>query len=274
MDALFLKITVGLYLVGALAHLVYLFFLKETVVRTATVLMGGGFLFHTAALISRYVETGYMPVTNLFESVSFFSWALMACYFIILFRVKALVLGSFVAPLAAILILFALFNIKEIKPIPPILESYWFPVHVVFSFFGFAIFALAFCGAILYLIQEDRIKSKRGGRGISRGLPSLEVLDHLNYLCLSIGFPLLTLGIITGAIWASYAWGSYWSWDPKQTWSFITWLIYAALLHQRLNAGWRGRKAAKIAILGFLVVLVTFLGINFIAPGKHDFTAW
>jgi cytochrome c-type biogenesis protein CcsB len=273
MNVLFMKITVGLYLLGAIAHLVYLFLLKRSVVRTATVFMGGGFLFHTASLISRYVEAGYTPVTNMFEAVSFFSWSLMACYFIVLFRIKSLVLGSFVAPLATILMVIASFNIKQIIPIPPILESYWFPVHVVFSFFGFAMFALAFCGAILYLIQENLIKSKKAGRGISRGLPPLEALDYLNYLCLSIGFPLLTLGIIIGSIWASYAWGSYWSWDPKQTWSFITWLIYAALLHQRLNAGWRGRRAAKIAIFGFLVVLFTFLGVNIVVSGKHDFLA-
>jgi len=121
--------------------------------------------------------------------------------------------------MVTVLIILASLQSKEILPLPPVLKSYWFPAHVVFSFFGDAIFALAFCGAIMYLIQENSIRSKRVIKGISKGLPSLEALDRMNYLCLSTGFPMLTLGIITGSIWASYAWGSYWSWDPKETWS-------------------------------------------------------
>jgi cytochrome c-type biogenesis protein CcsB len=109
---------------------------------------------------------------------------------------------------------------------------------------------------------------------ITKRLPPLKVLDDLNYQALKFGFPLLTLGIITGAVWANYAWGRYWDWDPKETWSLITWLLYAALLHQRLTVGWRGRKAAIMAIIGFLAVLFTFLGVNLLLSGLHAYSNW
>ena len=125
----------------------------------------------------------------------------------------------------------------------------------------------------MYLVQEHQLKSKRIG-AITQRLPSLKVLDDLNYQSLTYGFPLLTLGIITGAIWAEYAWGRYWNWDPKETWSLITWLFYAALLHQRLTVGWRGRKAAIMAIIGFLAVLFTFLGVNLLLSGLHTYINW
>ena len=117
------------------------------------------------------------------------------------------------------------------------------------------------------------IKNKKWSQFLHR-LPSLQTLDDLNYLCLSLGFPFLTLGIITGSIWAEYAWGSYWNWDPKETWSLVTWLIYAALLHGRLTIGWRGRRAAYFSIIGFAVVLFTFLGVNLLLPGLHSYDSF
>jgi cytochrome c-type biogenesis protein CcsB len=121
----------------------------------------------------------------------------------------------------------------------------------------------------MYLVQERLLKSQRVG-AITRRLPSLKVLDDLNYRSLAFGFPLLTLGIITGAVWAEYAWGRYWGWDPKETWSLFTWFLYAALLHQRLVVGWRGRKAAIMAIAGFLAILFAFLGVRYLLPGLHS----
>ena len=125
----------------------------------------------------------------------------------------------------------------------------------------------------MYVIQENQIKNKKWSQFLHR-LPSLQTLDDLNYLCLSLGFPFLTLGIITGSIWAEYAWGSYWNWDPKETWSLVTWLIYAALLHGRLTIGWRGRRAAYFLIIGFAVVLFTFLGVNLLLPGLHSYDSF
>jgi len=129
------------------------------------------------------------------------------------------------------------------------------------------------CGAgLLYLLQEHAIKSKHRGFFFKR-LPSLELLDHTGYACIVTGFTMLTFGLITGLIYAKSVWGRFWSWDPKEVWSGITWLLYAALLHQRLTFGWRGRRAAIMAIIGFAVILFTFLGVNFLLKGHHgEFT--
>ena len=130
---------------------------------------------------------------------------------------------------------------------------------------------MAFGAGIMYLLMERELKTKKMG-AIFKRLPSLNVLDDINYRCLTIGFPLLTLGIITGSIWAQNAWGSYWSWDPKETWSLITWFLYAALFHERMTVGWRGRRAAVLAILGFAAVLFTFLGVTFsCCPAQHSY---
>ena len=123
----------------------------------------------------------------------------------------------------------------------------------------------------MYLIQEHFLKRRRLGP-LYQKLPSLDILDEINYRCLTFGFPLLTVAIITGAIWAETAWGTYWSWDPKETWSLITWFIYAALLHGRLTTGWRGRRAAVLSIIGFFVLLFTFLGVNLLpSESKHSY---
>ena len=122
----------------------------------------------------------------------------------------------------------------------------------------------------MYLIQEHLIKKKKI-KGIFRKLPALQKLDELSYLCLRCGFPLLTLGIISGSVWASFAWGSHWSWDPKETWSLITWLLFAALLHGRMNSGWRGRKASLLTIIGFAAIMFTFLGVNLMLSGLHSY---
>jgi cytochrome c-type biogenesis protein CcsB len=138
------------------------------------------------------------------------------------------------------------------------------------AFLGYAAFAVAFGAAIMYLIQEHFLKRKKLG-AMYQKLPSLDKLDDINYRCLTFGFPLLTLAIISGAIWAETAWGTYWSWDPKETWSLITWFVYAALLHGRLTTGWRGKKAAILAIVGFFVLLFTFIGVNLLLPGLHSY---
>jgi len=187
-------------------------------------------------------------------------------------RYRLTVLAAFVCPLALVLMIIGSAAPKAVKEINPVLDSWWFPVHVTLAFLGNAVFAVAFMAGIMYLMQERMLKSKKFSALYYR-LPSLGTLDAINYKCLSFGFPLMTMGIVSGAVWAESAWGTYWSWDPKETWALITWFLYAALLHGRLTVGWRGRRAAIFAILGFLCLLFTFLGVNLLFSGMHSFSA-
>jgi cytochrome c-type biogenesis protein CcsB len=273
MNIQFYKLAFFLYLLGTLAYLAYIIFLKDGLSKLAGAIVSIGFVSHTLAILTRYGEAGYTPVTNLYESLSFFAWMIIGILLVANLKYKIKVLGSFLTPITLILMLFALALPKEIFPLAPALKSFWHPFHVIFAFLGNAIFTLTFCCGVIYLIQEHQLKSKRMG-AITKRLPPLSVLDDLNYQSLKFGFPLLTLGIITGAVWAEYAWGRYWNWDPKETWSLITWLLYAALLHQRLTVGWRGRKAAIMSVVGFLAVLFTFLGVNLLLPGLHTYSKW
>jgi len=273
MNIYFFKFASLFYLLGTLFYSVYMILLKDLLSKLAAVIITIGFVSHTLALLARYVEADYTPVTNLHESLSFFAWMIIGILLIANLKYKIKVLGAFLAPIALILMLFAFALPKEILPLAPVLRSFWHPFHITFAFLGNAIFTLAFCSGVMYLIQEHQLKSKKMG-AVAKRLPSLKVLDDLNYRALTFGFPLLTLGIITGAVWAEYAWGRYWGWDPKETWSLITWFLYAAMLHQRLTVGWRGRKAAIMAIVGFMSLIFTFLGVNLLLPGLHAYSNW
>jgi len=263
--------TLASYVLGTLAFLSHLFRPRDQLARLAVSFTVLAFALHTGLLVYRYVALTHFPVINLHNSFLFFTWSLVGVFLVVNAKYKVTVLGSFVTPLAAVLFISsAPILTQQQGPIPPALRSFWLPVHSTLSFIGEAIFGLAFCVGVMYLIQENQIKKKKWNAFFHR-LPALKTLDDLNYLCISLGFPLLTMGIITGSIWAASAWGSYWSWDPKETWSLITWLIYAALLHGRLNIGWRGRLAATFSIVGFGVVLFTFLGVNILIPGLHSY---
>jgi cytochrome c-type biogenesis protein CcsB len=239
---------------------------------------------HTAALLGRWVENYrlalvqsppealaeklrliilYAPLANFYESLIFFAWCLPALGLLAFRRYLKGYLGALIAVLSTLLLAYASFGVdSRIKPLMPALKSNWLLIHVVTAFLGYAAFALAFGTAILYLIQERRPRSS---------LPPLPVLDSLIYRTTVLGFLLLTLGIVTGAVWAETAWGRYWSWDPKETWSLITWFIYAALLHARLLKGWHGRRIAWLAVLGFMAVLFTYLGVSFLLTGLHSY---
>jgi cytochrome c-type biogenesis protein CcsB len=160
----------------------------------------------------------------------------------------------------------------EIEPLIPALQSNWLTYHVITCFLGYSGFAVSFGASIMYLAKFKKNAEKPSMQQVSEGLfPSLEALDEIIYKTIAIGFLLLGVGIITGAVWANYAWGSYWSWDPKETWSLITWLVYAAFIHARLTRGWRGRKAAVLSIIGFACVIFTFLGVNYLLSGLHSY---
>lgn len=260
-----------LYAISALLYSLMFYKSPEKIEKYSFLSLLAGIGAHSVSLVFRTAKSGHVPVTNMFESLSFFSWTCVLIFLIFRARYGVKILGAFVAPFVLALMLYASTMPMKIVPIEPVLRSPWLPLHAVSAFFGNGFLAMAFLAGVMYLIQEDRIKKKKVPGKIFLMLPSLDMLDKLGYDALKLGFPLLTLTIITGAMWSQQVWGKYWHWEPKQTWSLITWLVYAALLHQRLNAGWRGRKAAIMIVIGFVAVIFTFIGVNVLLFGKHIF---
>jgi cytochrome c-type biogenesis protein CcsB len=232
---LFFHITALAYIAATLVYIGYIFLHKDRLQQAGQWILTGGFGAHTITIIGRWVEAGRTPATSPHESLTFFSWVIVGIYMFMLYKYRQKVLGAFVTPFALLLLITASFLPREIIPLAPVLESYWLPVHVMLAFMGNAFFALAFFLGVMYVMQEHYLKT-RNLKGLFFLLPSLETIDELNYRCLQLGFPLLTLAIITGAIWSEYALGSYWDWKPRQIWSLITWFLYAALLHGRLRS--------------------------------------
>lgn len=269
-NVLLFELALTFYFIATISGIIEIFRGKKTTSRATLYLAIIGFIFHTANIVVRYVEGGHIPVTNMHEATSFFSWSVLILFFAHEFRYKLNLLGSFIMPIVFLLMFSSAIFPREIKALSPVLQSYWFGIHVILAFLGDAAFAMA-CGiGIMYLIQEKNVKSKHLDR-LFQKLPSLQTLDEINYHLITLGFPLLTLSMITGIIWANSAWGSYWRWDPKEVWSLVTWLIYALVLHLRLTIGWRGKKAAILSIAGFLIVIFAFFGVTLILKGKHVF---
>ena len=271
-NVLLFKITLLLYFAATVLYLVDVLLHRDQAGRLARWVLVGGFTVHCATLVARYVATGYTPASNLYEALSFFAWAIVGTFLAFDLRYRLAVLGAFSCPLALALMIMGSAATKTTRELNPMLDSWWFPVHVTLAFLGDAIFGVAAVAGVLYLVQERMLKSKKFST-LYHSLPSLQTLDSINYKCLTFGFPLMTMGIISGAIWANSAWGTYWNWDPKETWALITWFVYAALLHGRLTIGWRGRRAAIFAIIGFLCLLFSFLGVNWFLSGAHSFKA-
>jgi cytochrome c-type biogenesis protein CcsB len=217
-----------------------------------------------------YCSTGTAPVLSMKSAISFFAWAIVGVYLIFQMRFRLMVLGSFIAPLVAILLIVSSSMQSIDVPVRPMFRSMWLTIHVITVFIGNALFAITFVSSIMYLIQEKQIKNKTLGAMYSR-LPSLATLDSINYHSLIYGFPFLTIGMIAGAIYAQHALGTYWQWDPKEVWTLITWLLYAILLHERLMVGWQGRRAAIMSIICFMVLIFTFLGASLLLGGYHSF---
>ena len=270
MGLLLYKLALFLILLATGGFIVYIIRQQKAIYKWSYRILFAGFVCHTLSLAHQYYSLGAAPVLSLKSALSFFSWTIIGAYLILQLRFKLMVLGSFIAPLAAFLMVISS-TIPGMEVVAkPIYRSIWLTVHVGTAFMGNGMFAVTFIAAIMYLIQERQIKRKRLGSIYSR-LPSLQTLDSVNYYSLMYGFPLLTIGIITGSIYAQYALGSYWRWDPKETWSFITWLFYAALLHERLAVGWRGRRAAIMSIICFLILIFSFVGVSVWLSDYHSF---
>jgi len=276
-DTQILSIVTFIYLGGFLAYITHSLTGKPFIGLLGTVALVAGFLAHTAALLLRWkaayaVGYNHPPLTNFYESLIFFSWAIILIYILMEWRTRTRILGLFIVPVAFLALAFASLSPDmntRIQPLIPALQSNWLTSHVLTCFMGYAAFTTAFGAGILFMIG-DFGKGGAGTSGILPRIPAPEMLEELIYKSVLLGFILLTLGIFTGSVWAHYAWGSYWSWDPKETWSLITWLIYAILLHGRYVQGWRGRRLATTALVGFAAVLFTYLGVNYL-PGLHSY---
>jgi len=222
---------------------------------------------HTGAIGLRWVESyrmgiGHAPLSNLYESLIFFGWSIALALILIRVKFRADIVVLLGLPIVFLVMAYTFLEDHSIKPLIPALQSNWLVAHVITCFLGYAGFAVSFVAALLLLLSK---RSDQLGKSLTS-----EILDEIIYRSILLGYPLLSLGIITGAAWADYAWGSYWSWDPKETWSLITWLVYSAFLHARLARGWSGDKTAILSVVGFGAVLFTYFGVNYL-PGLHSY---
>lgn len=257
MAALCFMITMLLYFAATVSFLAYLLRRSEALTKVSLGITAAGFGFHTAALVARMVASTPSP-PSFHEALSFFSWMLILVFLAVEFRHRIHVLGSFMVPLALISLVSAAALPETVPTLSPVFKTLWF--HVTLSMLGTVGFAVAFVAGVMYLIQDRLLKSKRFNVLYAK-LPALDYLDHLNQQSIVLGFPLLTLGIVTGAISAEFARGSYVSWNPEQVWALVTWLFYFVVLLGRLTVGWRAKRAAYLTVIGFGCVILTLVGV-------------
>ncbi|GAB2961466.1 c-type cytochrome biogenesis protein CcsB [Micromonospora polyrhachis] len=219
-------------------------------------------LFLTAALVARTVATGHGPFSNQYEFAVSFAWGMLAAYIYFEWKYQVRMLALVVLPITEAILLYSETADAAASPLVPALQNnLLLTLHVVTAVVAYGAAAVACAAGVLYLIQPE------GGR---RGLPKPALLDEIGYRAVVVSFPMMTIMIILGAIWADIAWGTYWSWDPKETASLVTWLIYGAYLHARVVRGWRGRRSAWLLMLGFAAVLFTYFG-NLFFGGMHAY---
>lgn len=279
------EIALGVYLVSSILFILYLSTKKRRLADMGFTLIGFGFAFQTLALITRWFYAGHPPWVNTYEVMSFFAWTIVGAYLALNVRTDYKSTGTLVAPLAFATLGFASLQPSNPTPLIPALQSVWLLIHVPIVVVSYCALFIAFVASILYLFKDKQLKERRplednslprkraanATHAISQETTSvldklsLDQLDDLAYRSVAVGFPLLTIGIVTGAIWAEAAWGSYWSWDPKETWSLITWFVFLIYLHAKTQ-NWSASLAAYIASFGFISVICTFLGVGYVLP--------
>jgi cytochrome c-type biogenesis protein CcsB len=255
-------------------------------------------------LLSRWIGEGYFPLSNLYESLIFLSWGISSIHLFVEYKTKSRLIGALATPILFFIAGFSSLTLptdmQKALPLVPSLQSNWLMMHVSMMMISYATLIVGSLLSILYLAfsfisqetqkekikkQNLQIKSKEQNFintnnivlnietkdiEISK-LSLLQTIDVWSYRIIGLGFPFLTTGIISGAVWANEAWGAYWSWDPKETWALITWLIFAIYLHSRLLKGWQGQKAAFVGSIGFFVIWICYLGVNFLGKGLHSY---
>lgn len=274
-SSLLLSAATFIYALASVFYIGSFSFKKQALARLGFWVIVIGLVANTCGILLRWVESyqmgyGHAPFSNMYESLVFFSWTAAALYVFVEFKYKESIIGVFVSPLIFLSIAYASFDpsiTSKITPLIPALKSNWLIAHVITCFLGYAGFALAFGFSFMYFIKPK----DPGAKSLFAKLPDWDIIDELTYQMIVFGFLFLTIGIITGSVWANSAWGKYWSWDPKETWSLITWFIYAIFLHLRLMRGWHGKNLAVVSIIGFLGVLFTYFGVNFFLSGLHSY---
>ncbi|MFH1502299.1 MAG: cytochrome c biogenesis protein CcsA [Candidatus Eisenbacteria bacterium] len=256
-DVFFFWLAFWCYLGSTVLASLYAGLRRDGVRRAVFVLTLSGFVANTVALVVRVVASGHMPVTNLYEYLTFFAWAIVAGFLLLWKRKDLSLLTVFAAPVAFVMMVVAsMFPARVEQQLIPALQSHWLTIHVTLAVLGEAAFAVAFVASVLFLA------AKRG---------NADRFDEITYRAIGIGFPLFTIGaLFAGAVWAQRAWGTPWSWDPKETSSLVVWLVYAIYIHARLVRGWRGRGSAVLSIVGFALTFVTILGSR-ILGGLHSY---
>jgi len=273
-SSIILSVTTFVYGLAAFLYIVSWVFKKEAPGKLALWTAVLGLAGNTAGIILRWIESyqlgiGHAPLSNLYESLVFFAWTILIIYLFVEQKYKNRTIGAFVTPLAFFAMAYASLHNNSIQPLIPALKSNWLIAHVITCFIGYAAFAIAFGTSWMYLIKK---RDTKGKSLLLKRFPEENIIDELTYQMIMLGFLFLSIGIITGAVWANSAWGRYWGWDPKETWSLITWFIYATVLHAKMMRGWHGKKIAYLSMAGFAAVLFTYFGVNWL-PGLHSYGA-
>ena len=246
-------------------------------------------LLFGSTLLIRWVGEGYFPLSNLYESLIFLSWTISFIHLFVESKTQSRIIGSLATPLVFFISGFSSLTLpvemQKALPLVPSLQSNWLMMHVSMMMISYATLIVGSLFSLLYLAfvyfnkdQKELSIEVSGNQNSSLSTSSnssklslLETVDIWSYRIIGLGFPFLTIGIISGAVWANEAWGSYWSWDPKETWALITWLVFAIYLHSRLLKGWQGKKAAVLGSAGFFVIWICYLGVNFLGKGLHSY---
>lgn len=252
-------------------------FVSRWVGRVSVALTVVGWLLHLGAIVSRGAAVHRLPWGNMYEFTLALAFTAVTAFLIMMARQPARYLGVFVmAPVVLALGIAVLVLYVAPAPLVPALHSYWLAIHVTAAIIASGVFTVATAATVMFLVADRYAVAQAAGRpvrfsALARIMPSADVLDRTAYRAYAFAFPIWTFAVIAGAIWAEYAWGHYWQWDPKETWAFITWVVYAGYLHARATAGWRGRKAAYVALFGFATILFNFFVVNIFITGVHSY---
>lgn len=256
-----------LYLAAMVLYFIFFVMKNTKAAKVAGAIMAVGFLLHTAALVMRGIGAGRLPLTNQYEFATSFAWGICLCFLLFLWKYKFHALGAFATPVIFLIIGYAAMQSREVRELMPALRSNWLGIHVSTAIISYGAFGVSFAVSLMFLLR----RKMEHNAFWQEHIPEERKLDLISYRAVSLGFLFLTFVIVTGAIWAERAWGSYWSWDPKETWSLITWIIYAIYLHLRLSKGWKNKSAALFAVIGFVCVIFTYIGVNTLIPGIHSY---